>query len=265
MSAIAKFNQRAKAVNSLLCVGLDSDYKRLPQRFRNYEYPQFIFNRWIIEQTHPYVSAYKPNIAFYEARGPRGLTALRMTMEYLQANHPDILTICDAKRADIGSTSEAYAESVFDNYGFDTVTLNPYMGRQALAPFLSRADKGSIILCRTSDSGSGELQDLRVEGVPLWQVVAKKVAEEWDEHGNCMLVMGGTYPAEMQQVRALVGEMPFLVPGLGAQGGNTEAVLAAGLTEDKLGLIVNSSRSIIFAEDPAEAAAQFNAEINAYR
>lgn len=265
MSAIAKFNQRATAVNSLLCVGLDSDYKRIPQRFRNYEYPQFIFNRWIIEQTHAHVSAYKPNIAFYEARGPRGLTALRMTMEYLQANHPDIVTVCDAKRADIGSTSEAYAESIFDNYGFDMVTLSPYMGRQALSPFLNRADKGSIILCRTSDSGSGELQQLLVDGVPLWQVVAKKVAEEWDEHKNCLLVMGGTYPAEMQAVRALVGDMPFLVPGLGAQGGDTQAVLQAGLTADKLGLMINSSRSIIFAEDPASAAQAFNAEINQYR
>jgi orotidine 5'-phosphate decarboxylase subfamily 2 len=177
---IQKYESRADAVNSLLCVGLDSSFDRLPARFKSAALPQFAFNRWIIEQTHPYTSAYKPNAAFYEARGEEGMRALEQTMVYLQSHHPDILTVYDAKRGDIGSTSEAYAAAVFGRLGFDAVTLSPYLGEEALTPFLTRADKGCVILCRTSNPGAGELQDLAIDGKPLWQVVAEQVSGRWN-------------------------------------------------------------------------------------
>src|SRR5664279_2496120 len=163
MSIVDKYNRRADAVNSLLCVGLDSALDKLPERFRADEHPQFAFNRWIIKQTHSFASAYKPNIAFYEARGDQGLRDLKLTLDYLREQHPDIFTICDAKRADIGSTNAGYVEAIFDWLGFDAVTLHPYLGREALAPFLERRDRACIILCRTSNPGAGELQDLLIE------------------------------------------------------------------------------------------------------
>ena len=265
MNAIEKFNQRATAVDSLLCVGLDSDFNRLPEAYIHYEYPLFSFNRWIIEQTHPYVAAYKPNIAFYEARGDRGLSSLRMTLEYLQQNHPDILTICDAKRGDIGSTSQAYAHAIFDWFGFDAVTLNPYLGGEALRPFLDREDKGCIILSRTSDPNAGEFQDLKVGDQYLWEVVAERVSQKWNNNGNCMLVVGATYPDEVRRVREITGDMPLLVPGVGAQGGDIAGTIQAGLNTQGLGLILSASRSVIFADDPAQAAQQLNDEINHQR
>ncbi len=265
MDAVSKFNARADAVGSLLCVGLDSAWEKLPERFRREPEPQLAFNRWIIEQTHPYAAAYKPNMAFYEARGEQGWRALRDTMDILRAEHPDILTICDAKRADIGSTNAGYVQAIFDDLGFDAVTLHPYLGREALAPFLERADKGCIILCRTSNPGAGELQDLSVGGKPLWQVVAETVRDSWNVHGNCMLVVGATYPDELRRVRALVGEMTLLVPGIGAQGGNVAATVQAGLNSARKGMIINASRSIIFADDPAAEARTLRDAINAYR
>jgi orotidine-5'-phosphate decarboxylase len=211
------------------------------------------------------VIAYKPNIAFYEARGDRGLAALRMTMEYLHLHHPDILTICDAKRADIGSTSQAYACAIFDWLGFDAVTLNPYLGSDSLEPFLTRQDKGCIILCRTSNPGAGEIQDLQVDGRPLWQVVAERVRDRWNTNGNCMLVVGATYPDELRQVRQIVGDMPLLVPGIGTQGGEIESTIHAGLDSTHKGLIINASRSIIFADDPGKAASTLRDQINQFR
>jgi orotidine-5'-phosphate decarboxylase len=264
-AAIDKYNRRVDQIDSLLCVGLDSDYRQLPERFRRGEFPQFAFNRWIIEQTHPYASAYKPNIAFYEARGEEGLSALARTLDHLRANHPDILTICDAKRADIGSTNQGYVEAIFDRLGFDAVTLNPYLGREALEPFLARADKGCILLCRTSNPGAGELQDLVIGGQPLWQIVAERVRDHWNTRGNCMLVAGATYPGELHRIREIVGEMTLLVPGIGAQGGDVEQTVRAGRTAAGKGMIINSSRGIIFADDPAEAARSLRDMINQYR
>jgi orotidine-5'-phosphate decarboxylase len=265
MNAITKYEQRAKDVNSLLCVGLDSDYNRLPARFRSDERPQFTFNRWIIDQTHPYVSAFKPNMAFYEARGAQGLQELALTLDYLRQQHPNTLTICDAKRADIGSTSAAYARAIFDQLGFDAVTLHPYLGRDALSPFLERGDRGCIILCRTSNPGAGEFQDLIIDDQPLWEVVARQVYTEWNAAGNCMLVVGATYPEELRRVREIVGEMTLLVPGVGAQGGDIAAVMEAGLNQSRLGMIVNASRSVLFADDPAAAARQLRDDLNRYR
>jgi orotidine-5'-phosphate decarboxylase len=194
----------------------------------------------VIDQTHAYASAYKPNIAFYEARGEAGLIALARTMDYLRATYPDILTICDAKRADIGSTNQGYVEAIFDRLGFDAVTLNPYLGREALEPFLERTDKGCILLCRTSNPGAGELQDLDIGGKPLWQVVAERVRDHWNARGNCMLVAGATYPGELRRIREIVGDMVLLVPGIGAQGGDVEQTVRAGQTPAGTGMIINS-------------------------
>lgn len=265
MNVIEKYSQRVRAVNSLLCVGLDSDLAQLLDRFRHSSTPQFEFNRWIIEQTHPYVSAYKPNIAFYEARGDAGWRDLKSTVRYLQANHPDILTICDAKRGDNSVTNRGYVQAIFDELGFDAITLHSYLGREALKPFLDRADKGCIILCRTSNPGAGEIQDLLMGDKPLWQIVAEKVRDDWNDQQNCMLVVGATYPDELQKVRASCPNMTFLVPGIGAQGGDVEKTVRAGVDASGAGLILNSSRGIIFADDPGATAKNARDEINQYR
>lgn len=248
---------------SLLCIGLDSDFGKLPKRFYDEQFPQFEFNKWIIDQTHEYVSAYKPNLAFYEAQGMQGWHELKLTLDYLEEKHPKIFTIADAKRADIGSTNEGYVSAIFDRLGFDAVTLNPYLGEEALRPFLDRKDKTSIILCKTSNPGSGEFQDLEVgkKNQPVWQVVAERVAKKWNKAGNCMLVVGATYPKELAIVRNIVGEMTILVPGIGAQGGELQQVLANGLTKDKTGLLINVGRSIIFSNDPGREAEKFNSSV----
>lgn len=260
-----KYNARVDQVNSLLCVGLDSDIRQLPRLYRDDPFPQFAFNRWIIEQTHHYVSAYKLNIAFYEARGDRGMSELKMTISYLHDRHPNALTICDAKRGDIGTTNAGYVEAIFDWMEFDAVTLHPYLGKQALQPFLQRGDKLSIILCRTSNPGSREFQDLDVGGKPLWEVIAEKVSTEWNTLNNCMLVVGATYPQELRRVRELTGDMTLLVPGVGAQGGSVQQAVEGGLNSARKGIIINASRSIIFAAEPNRAAKQLRDEINQYR
>lgn len=264
-SVIAKFEARAESVNSLLCVGLDPEMERVPERFRSMELPLFEFCKWIIEQTHEYAAAFKPNMAFFEARGVVGLQELERTIEYLRSEHPKIVTICDAKRGDIGNTNRGYVASVFDQMGFDSITLHPYLGREALAPFLERADKAAIILCRTSNPGAGEFQDLSSEGKPLWERVAECVSSEWNTHGNCMLVVGATYPEEMRRIREVAPTLPFLVPGVGAQGGDAAAVVAAGLDATGKGLLISSSRGILFANEPAKAARELRDEINAAR
>jgi orotidine-5'-phosphate decarboxylase len=254
-TATDKFDRRAEAVGSLLCVGLDPELERIPARFKSEAWPLFAFNRWIIEQTHRYAAAYKPNMAFYEARGTQGLRELELTMEYLRGEHPEIFTICDAKRGDIGNTNRGYAVSIFDAMGFDAVTLHPYLGREALTPFLERHDKVSIVLCRTSNPGAGEFQE----------TVALRVSTEWNAAGNCMLVVGATYPEEMRRIRAIAPEIDFLVPGVGAQGGDVAAVVSAGMNARGKGLLISSSRGIIFSDDPAAAARGLRDEINAAR
>jgi orotidine-5'-phosphate decarboxylase len=262
--ALAKLHARMAAANSLLCVGLDSDAARLPARFAG-DVPAF--NRWIIEQTHRYVCAYKPNLAFYEARGAAGWRDLEATAAYLRAEHPDIFLIADAKRGDIGSTNDGYATAFFDVLGFDAITLHPYPGKEALAPFLKRADKACIILCRTSNPGAGELQDQRLgdSEAPLWRIVAERVRDNWNAHGNCMLVVGATYPAELRAARALAPNLPFLVPGVGAQGGDAAEAVQAGQDARGGGLVVNAGRAIIYADDPAAAARELCEQINAVR
>ena len=265
MNAIEKYNKRVDAINSLVCIGLDSNYARIPEPFNSEEYPQFAFNKWIIDNTHHLASAYKPNIAFYEARGDVGLRELKLTMDYLCEHHPDILTICDAKRADIGNTNMGYVSAIFDWLGFDSVTLQPYLGREALEPFLERHDKGSIILCRTSNIGSGEFQNQEFHGKPLWQMVAEQVRDHWNTHENCMLVVGATYPEEVKLVREIVGDMTLLIPGIGAQGGNIEQTVKNGVNSSGKGIIINSSRGIIFSENPVKSAEELRDAINGYR
>ncbi len=265
MKATEKYRARAREINSLLCVGLDSDIKKLPAAFLAQERPQLAFNRHLIDCTAEFAAAYKFNIAFYEARGATGWQELADSLAYLRQAQPAMLTICDAKRADIDNTSAAYAAAIFDRLGFDAVTLNPYLGRDALQPFLDYADKACIILCRTSNPGAAEIQDLQLGGRPLWQLIAEKTAREWNSNGNCMLVAAATNPAELAQIRASVGEMTLLVPGIGAQGGDIKAVLRAGLNKAGGGLIINASRSIIFAAEPAKAAAALRAAINLER
>jgi orotidine-5'-phosphate decarboxylase len=260
-----KFERRMEAVESLLCVGLDPELSRIPARFSGDAWPLFAFNRWIIEQTHAYVAAYKPNMAFYEFQGSQGIAELELTMEYLRSEHPDIPAICDAKRGDIGNSNRGYAVSIFDAMGFDAVTLHPYLGKEALAPFLERRDKVCIILCRTSNPGAGEFQDLDSGGRPLWETVAMRVSTEWNVAGNCMLVVGATYPEEMRRIRAIAPTIPFLVPGVGAQGGDVAAVVSAGLDAQGKGLLISSSRGILFSEDPAAAARDLRDEINVAR
>lgn len=262
---IDKYNKRAKEINSLLCVGLDADFAKIPKRFLDKEFPQFEFNKWIIEETHEYAAAYKLNMSIYEDRGEKGLNEMQMTVSYLIKNYPEIFTICDAKRGDIGPYNKGYVNSTFDVMGFDAMTVHPYLGKESLKPFLDRKEKGCIVVCHTSNPGAGELQDLLVDGMPLWQKVAQKVANEWNENNNCMLVVGATYPKEMEKIRKVAGEVTFLVPGIGAQGGDLQSVMKAGLNKEGLGLIINSSRGIIFSENPKLEAEKIYKEIQQYR
>jgi orotidine-5'-phosphate decarboxylase len=261
--ALQRLEARVRAVDSLLCVGLDSAIDRLPARFREDARPQLAFDRAIIDATHEAVAAYKVNTAFYEAQGAAGWTELEDALAYVREVDDTIFTICDAKRADIADTNAGYVTGLLDGLGCDAITVHPYLGAAALAPFLEREDKAVIVLCRTSNPGAGELQDLELEGVPLWEVVARHVRDDWDRSGNCMLVMGATYPAELRRARELCPEMPFLVPGIGAQGGDLEAVVAAGLDRRGRGLLINASRSVILSDDPGAEARRLRDAIRA--
>jgi orotidine-5'-phosphate decarboxylase len=265
---IGAFKQSAQKNNSLLCVGLDPDLAKLPTG-----HDQLSFNKAIIDATHDVVCCYKPNSAFYEAAGAEGIQALKETCEYIRENYPDIPIILDAKRADIGNTNIGYMQFCYDYLDADAVTLQPYMGGEAIQPFLDREDKGVVVLCRTSNAGSAEFQDLQVDKKPLYQVVAQKVADEWNKNNNCMLVVGATYPDEITKVRSIVGDdMWFLIPGVGAQGGDVEATVTAAANNEKNGFVINSSRGIIFASSDADfaevarkKAIELKDEINNYR
>lgn len=253
MSFIHRLEKAVKKNNSLVCIGLDSDYDKLPASIKKKKYPQFAFNKAIIDATADLVCAYKPNSAFYEARGAEGIEELKMTCDYLVEQHPDIPIILDAKRGDIGNTNNGYVAFAYDYLRASAITLHPYLGKEALRPFLDRKDKGCIILCKTSNEGSGEFQN-RNDIDLLYRYVARQVAEKWNKNKNCMLVVGATYPDELKEIRKIVGNMFILVPGIGAQGGDLKATLEAGLTKGKTGLIINSSRSIIFASSSTDFA-----------
>lgn len=273
MTFDSKLAKAVGANDSLVCVGLDPELGKLPVHIASQAEPLFAFNKEIIDSTADLVCAYKPNSAFYEAYGADGISQLKKTTDYIGNKYPHIPILLDSKRADIGNTNEGYVTHSFDYLGVDAVTLHPYLGQEALKPFLERDDKGCIILCRTSNPGAGEFQDLQVDGKPLYQHVARQVAQRWNKNSNCLLVVGATYPGEMRIVREIAGsDITFLVPGIGAQGGDLEAVMTAGINADRTGLIISSSRGIIYAgegEDFAagarQAAQELRDEINKFR
>ena len=277
MNFFDRLADRIETADSVVSVGLDPDMDRLPDVFHGYDLPRFAFNRRIIDATHDHAAAFKPNAAFYE--DPDGWRALEETIAYAKGKGVPVLL--DAKRADIGNTTRQYAELVdpdTGSTGADAITVNPYMGRDSLQPFLDTEGAGVFILCRTSNPGGADLQDLELaEGDLLYERVAA-LADLWNEHGNIGLVVGATTPEELESVREQVPDLPFLVPGVGSQGGDAEAAVEHGLA-DGVG-VVNSSRGIIFAgetapraEDDADrfasaagdAAKQLQRRLNQYR
>jgi orotidine-5'-phosphate decarboxylase len=231
--------------DSLLCVGLDPEIDKLPGDLAGLPPAEAVlaFNREIVAATADVAACYKPNIAFYEALGPDGLRALQETLALIPDEIP---TICDAKRGDIANTMRLYARAVFDVYGFDSVTASPYLGQDALEPFLSRKDRGVFVLCRTSNPGAAQIVDLPVEGRPLYLAVAERI-RTWNENRNVGLVVGATYPDELARVRAACPELPILLPGVGAQQGNLEAAVAAGIDRERMGLVVVAARQVLYA------------------
>ncbi|MFZ3031569.1 MAG: orotidine-5'-phosphate decarboxylase [Candidatus Moraniibacteriota bacterium] len=300
------FNEMLKAKwneGKFVCIGLDSEHEKIPQCIRvncpTKREGILRFNERIVNATGDKALAYKPNLAFYLGHGPWGFQALLETIEYIRRFAPDVPVILDAKDMDIGNTNVGYVQMAFEQCGADAITVNPYLGMEAAQPFLDQKDKGIIVLCRTSNKGAGEFQDLSIRlatmepgqkreeflrleqqmghelsdgSVPLYQYVAFRVAEYWNKNGNCALVVGATYPDELREVRRIVGDMPILIPGVGAQGGDVEATVMAGKNSHGQGMIINSSRGIIFASygsDFAEAARRetekLNNLINQYR
>jgi orotidine-5'-phosphate decarboxylase len=275
--------RRWQTTGSLVCVGLDPELERIPRSARGgrtgmlsapAEAAEAVIEGALggctqasVDATAEVVCAFKPNSAFYEQYGPAGVRALQRLIAYIHARYPGIPIILDAKRGDMGNSSAAYARAAFDTLQADAITLHPYMGRESLDPFLQRAERGCIILCRTSNPGAGEFEDLSVQGAdgansansvdgaaPLYQRIARAVATTWNTRGNCALVVGATYPEELRTVRGIVGDLPILVPGVGAQGGDLAAVVQNGLDSAGNGLIISLSRSVIYASQGADFA-----------
>lgn len=247
----AQLQRSWDASDSLLCVGLDPDPARLPEPLRGEPDAVFRFCREIVDATADVACAFKPQIAYFASQGEEG--ALERLCAHIRAEHPHATLILDAKRGDIGSTAEHYAREAFDRYAAHAVTVNPYLGTDSVLPFLEHGG-GVIALCRTSNPGGSDLQDLLVDGRPLYLHVAEMVANEWSRHGDCGLVTGATFPAELAAIRAAVPHLPFLVPGIGAQGGDPQAVIEAGATADGRGLLISSSRAILYASSGADFA-----------
>ena len=292
MSFYKRLNAAWDRSGSMLCVGLDPDVARFPTAMRGSVDAIEEFCKAIVDATGDLVCAFKPQIAYFAAVGAE--KQLENICDYIRAKFPDVVLILDAKRGDIGDTAALYAREAFSRYGADAVTVNPYLGTDSLEPFLTTPGKGTIVLCRTSNSGSSEFQSLEVDGEPLYLRVARTAAAKWRSIGECALVVGATYPDELAQVRAIVGDMPILVPGIGAQGGDINAVVRAGTTSSnssasttspsyspasqattpagttspsssatsqattpattRRGLIINSSRAILYAGDSADFA-----------
>lgn len=239
--------QRWATSGSLLCVGLDPDQPRIPREYHDFEDGIVRFCVDIIDATAEFACAFKPQIAYFAAIGAE--CDLLAICEHIRDKHPTIPLILDAKRGDIGDTAKMYAREAFERYGAHAVTVNPYMGGDTIQPYLEYPNGAAIVLCRTSNAGSGEFQSQLIDGTPLYQHVARRAANEWSQHGDVSLVVGATYPAELAEVRAIVGDMPLLVPGVGAQGGDPAQVVTNGASSNGTGLIVNSSRAILYADD----------------
>lgn len=262
-SFLEKVQRRWHEGRTLLCVGLDLELERLPTAHSadsaDVETAFFRFNAAIIDATADLVCAYKPNAAFYERHGAAGWNALARTIAYLHSHHPDVPVLLDAKRGDIGNTAQAYADAIFDTLGADAVTLHPYLGSDALQPFLKRRDRGCFILVHTSNPGASEFQDLILRAEdgteePLYLAVARRVANHWNTNGNCALVVGATYPEQLRAARQVAGDLPILIPGIGAQGGDLAAALNAGMDSQGAGLLISASRSINYASSGADFA-----------
>lgn len=263
MSKAMKFTEKLQAAwkrnNSLLMIGLDPDSSRFPEEIANDKNAIYEFCVGIIEATAEYACGFKPQIAYFASQGAE--SQLASICQYIQKNHPDLPIVLDSKRGDIGTTAEHYAQEAFGRYRADAVTVNPYMGFDSIEPYLAWENKGVIILCRTSNAGGSDLQFAQLEGGdPLYLHVARLVAEKWNRTGQCGLVVGATFPEEIAKVRAVVGsEMPLLIPGIGAQGGDILSTVQAGCNAENMGIMINSSRAILYASagsDWREAAAQ---------
>ncbi len=269
MKFVEMLKARWSAADTLLCVGLDPDPARFAECLRRSPDAIYQFCTSIVDATADFACAYKPQIAYFASAGAED--ALQRLIAHIRVTHPAIPVILDAKRGDMASTAQHYAREVFERYDAHAVTLSPYLGFDSIEPYLAYADRGVFLLCRTSNAGGDDLQMLQVEGERLYERVAR-LAVGWNRSGQLGLVVGATYPRELARVRALVGEMPLLVPGIGAQGGDVERSVKAGQTADGAGIVVNSSRAIIYASanddfaDAARVTAQAaRDEINRYR
>ena len=256
MSFTEKLSSAWRTRNSLLCVGLDPDVSRFPAHLQGRPDGIFEFCKSIVDATADAACSFKPQIAYFAAL--RAEDQLEALCKYIRTRHPDLPLVLDAKRGDIGATAEQYAREAFERYDADAVTVNPYMGADSVAPYMEWQDRGVIVLCRTSNPGGSDLQFMQVDGRPLYQHVARLVAEKWNRNGQCGLVVGATFPGELAQVRAIVGDMPLLVPGIGAQGGDIAATVAAGRDSHGAGMMINSSRAILYAQPLAGSGETFD-------
>jgi len=271
MSFIQKLNAAWVSSQSLLMVGLDPDLPRLPAELQGKPTAIFEFCRQIVDATAPFVCGFKPQIAYFAAARAEG--QLEDLCAYIREQYPHLPLVLDAKRGDIGATATQYAQEVFGRYQADAVTVSPYLGGDSVEPYLEWEDRGVIVLCRTSNPGGSDLQFLETDGVPLYLRVAELVANKWNQTGQCGLVVGATFPNELAAVREAVGDsVPLLVPGIGAQGGDVAATCAAGCNAQKTGMMINSSRAILYAkgeghwtEAAAAVARQTRDDINAHR
>ena len=249
MKFISMLKERWKSADSLLCVGLDPQIDRFPDVFRDSNLPYFEFCKAVVDATHESVCAFKPQAAYFSAVGAEH--QLERLIAYIKEGYPDIPVILDAKRGDIGSTAALYAREAYERYKADAVTVNPYLGFESIEPYMNYSDKGIVVLCRTSNPGSDWLQKNTADTLPVYERVAHQV-HQWNKTEQFVLVTGATYPEELGRVRQIVGEMPLLVPGIGAQGGDVEAVLNNGLNKESAGLIISSSREVLYAHESAE-------------
>lgn len=270
MNFINKLQHSWKKSNSLVCVGLDPLLEKIPIHLREKKNPIFEFNKSIIDATAEHVCAYKPQVAYFSSQ--KAEDALEETIAYIHKAYSHIPVILDAKRSDFDLTAKQYAIEAFDRYKADALTAVPFQGTDAIKPYLERADKGIILVCKTSNPSSAELQNLKIDGQPLYRIIANKAATDWNYNNNVSLVVGATNPSELREIRNLIGSMPILIPGVGAQGGSIETSIIHGKDSFGTGVIVSSSRSVLYASDQEDFAKKaldvvlkMKTEINQYR